>query len=200
MNTTNMIDTTPSVDPLSKNNHGSGAHRSFRFIRDWAVPTLCVLAMTTLGARAERGQTVQEKLLIEGTVQADPKYQDGLHFVRNSTCGISSAFGVVRESAVYTVCLVNCTDGSRAVVSGITVQTYANGEQLYLKFCGTLSVPKPAPGDAEAPTIMKGSVIVIGGTGNFKGAAGRGEMTGMLTPGDRFSARTDLTLTLPGEK
>lgn len=200
MNTSNLIKTLPKDDPAAKSPFRSGAYRSLNFIRGWAVPTLCVLALTALVASAEQGQTVKEKLLIEGTVQTDPNCQDGLHFLRNSTCGISSAFGLVQENAVYSVCFVNCTNGSRAVISGTAVQTYASGDQLYLKFSGTLSVLKPSPGNAEFPTIVQGCVTVIRGTGNLKGVTGRGEMAGMLTSGDRFSLRTDLTLALPGEK
>jgi len=163
-----------------------------------------VLALGALNTKADRSETIQDKTLVVGTMRPDPRVNDDLHYVRDPSPGVSTALGNYQENAVYRVSVIN-RNGNWGEVIGIIVQTYDNGDRLYLQFRGTLfNLPTNTEGSfcsgPHSPTVMRGSVTVLAGSGELRGASGQGSSMGMLTVDGTFSHTMDLTLTLSGEK
>jgi hypothetical protein len=204
MKNTNITTTATTSESLNPNRYQSGCRQASP-LSGWAVLALCLLALGALNVQADRSYTVQDKTLVVGTMRPDPRVNDSLHYIRDPSPGVSMTLGNYRENAVYRVSLQNSRDRNWGEVTGIIVQTYDNGDRLYLVFRGTImNMPINDQGRSisgpHSPTVILGKVTVLVGTGELRYASGQGSSMGMLTQDGTFSQTTDLTLTLSGEK
>jgi len=206
MNTSNIITTattSESVNPKPQatkasslnNNRLLRAEPQASPLRGWAVLTLCALALGAVNVMADQESTAQDSTLVAGTMQSDPRIRDDQHFVLAPSPGVSPASGNYEERARYTIQPVNGTSSTSTVVTGFTVQTYRNGDQLYLYLRGTMNISKQSAGTYATPAAIQGNVSVLGGTGKYAGAYGQGFAMGMLASEGKLSLRTDLTVT-----
>ena len=89
-----------------------------------------------------------------------------------SGVGHASHLGRITVSTTETLDFVT-SPGTLLVRDGRQVMVAANGDELYLSYEGTGSLP-----DGDGESVLTGTFVVTGGTGRFSDASGDGTFGG----------------------
>jgi len=167
--------------------------------RGLAILVTGLLSFGALQAKAEH-YDLQDQLLVSGTQRSDPRQNDGMHFIRERSVGMSTLLGIFNESSICALSTSAGPNGLKTfVLTGQGVINCANGDQVFYRFQGTVTMSGATGIRNLFAQGVRCTVTVTGGTGQFAGAWGRGNMTSLVDSDGRFSTRSDITFSFPGE-